>query len=238
MYDIKPLEEEWNKYQKNKRKPWIIVIVTSLLIIMVVFYVFNNKLYDFSSLLNMSIFQSKTTSTVNILDERAAVVNTALLSLEISKIKKNMPIIKPVENETNLVDIPILDVSGRIMGDDTVKSNLFKERKTVHLNIIETTNVTAYKDVERRFYESHDTDDSLFLAKSYYKKGQYKKAEHWAYETNKINANIAESLFIFVQAKVKLGKKNEALSILSKYIKKTNSYEARHLLSKIENNQL
>ena len=237
MYDIKPLEEEWNKYQKNKRRPWIIAIVTSLLIVIIVFYTFSNKLYDFRSLVDMSIFQSKTTSKVNVIDE-SIVVNTALLSLEISKTKKNISIIKPVENETNLVDIPILDVSGRIIRDDTVKSNVLKKRKTVHLNIIETTNVTAYKDVERRFYESHDTDDSLFLAKSYYKKGQYKKAEHWAYETNKINANIAEGLFIFVQAKVKLGKKNEALSILSKYIKKTNSYEARHLLSKIENNQL
>jgi len=240
MYDIKPLEEEWKIYQKNKRMPWLIGILVAIIIGIVSFYAFSNTLYNFNTLSNLSIFKKKETSKViNLASHKSiGVVNNALLSLETNSLKVSIPITKQIENENILVDIPILDINERTPVSYTTTNSVSKERKKVHLNIIETTNVTAYKDVERRFRESHDTDDSLFLAKSYYKKGKYKKAEYWAYETNKINANIAEGLFIFVKAKVKLGKRNEALSILGKYIKRTNSYEAKNLLNKIENHRL
>ena len=138
------------------------------------------------------------------------------------------------KNEENtLVDLPILDVTQNATIDEFPK-----ERKKIHLDIIETSAVSAYKDVEKRFLISHDVDDALFLAKSYYKKGNYKKAEYWAYETNKLNENNTASLFIFIKSKIKLGKKEEGLSMLRTYIKKTNDEDARALLSEIENNRL
>ena len=98
--------------------------------------------------------------------------------------------------------------------------------------------MTAYEDVEKRFAQSNDIDDALFLARSYYKKENYKKSESWAYEVNKLDSNLEEGLLIFIKSKVKLGRKNDALSILSNYLKKTNSIEAKNLLYKIENNKL
>jgi tetratricopeptide (TPR) repeat protein len=103
---------------------------------------------------------------------------------------------------------------------------------------METSSVTAYKDVEKRFSQSHDIDDALFLARSYYKKGNYKKAEHWALETNKVDPNMEESILIFVKSKIKLGRKNEAISILKSYLKRSNSQEAINLLHHIENNKI
>ncbi len=129
-----------------------------------------------------------------------------------------------------LVDIPILD--GRQEERSNASGNV---RKKIHLDIIKTTNVTAYKDVEKRFKQSHDVDDSLFLARSYYKKGNYKKSEYWALETNKVDSNIEESMLIFVKSKMKLGRKNEAKNILTTYIRKSNSPEAKKLLYRIEN---
>jgi tetratricopeptide (TPR) repeat protein len=108
-----------------------------------------------------------------------------------------------------------------------------KPHKKIHLNIIETTNVNAYKDVAARFRQSHETDDSLFLAKAYYRKGNYKKAEYWALQTNKVNGNIEETWLIFIKSKVKLGHKNEAIRILTEYVKRSNSPQARILLEKM-----
>jgi len=132
-----------------------------------------------------------------------------------------------------LVDIPILDDT-----KEPISEEIPEVKKRVHLKIIESTSVTAYKDVEKRFLESHDIDDSLFLAKSYYKKGNYKKAEYWALQTNKLDENIEESLLIFVKSKMKQGSKNEAIAILTDYVKKSNSQEAKNLLYRIKNDKL
>ena len=131
--------------------------------------------------------------------------------------------------------------SMEIVEDIPIPENVktIKEPKVkMHLNIIETTSLSAYKDVAKRFNQSHDTDDSLFLAKSYYRKGNYKKAEYWALQTNKVNENIEESWLIFAKSKVKLGRKNEAIRILTVYIKKSNSVEAKSLLDKIKKGTL
>ena len=137
-------------------------------------------------------------------------------------------------------DLPISEDIGTIKEPKVrIETTTIEEpRKKMHLDIIETTSVSAYKDVAKRFHQSHDTDDSLFLAKSYYRKGNYKKAEYWALQTNKVNDNIEESWLIFVSSKVKLGHKNEAIRILTTYIKRSNSAEARSLLYKIKKGTL
>jgi tetratricopeptide (TPR) repeat protein len=146
----------------------------------------------------------------------------------IAVVEKNVK--KPVNI---LVDVPLLDDT-----NDPVYEEISEDRPKVALDIVESTSVTAYKDVERRFLQSHEIDDALFLARSYYKRGDYKKAEYWALETNKLDENSEESLFIFVKSKVKLGRRNEAVKILSDYIKMTNSQEGKKLLYMIENNKL
>jgi len=111
-----------------------------------------------------------------------------------------------------------------------------KPRKKMHLNIVESSSVSAYKDVERRFYQSHDTDDSLFLAKSYFRKGNYNKSEFWALQTNKVNSNIEESWLIFAKSKVELGRTNEAIRILTNYVKRSHSSAANNLLNALKKN--
>jgi len=77
----------------------------------------------------------------------------------------------------------------------------------------------------------------LFLAKSYYKKENYKKAEQWALEANKMDGTLEESFLIFVKAKIKLGQINEAKSLLNQYLKHSESKDTRVLLNKIQNNK-
>jgi len=236
MYDIKPLEEEWKKYRKKKMKPWYIgSMILIVLLFMIVFFSDNSKI-NFNVLsvyLNTlkSSVSSKEVKNKNVEHAKSdIVVNAPLLRIEVENQTIDAPDTLEDTPANILVDIPILD------GKQDARSRASgKSRKKIHLDIIKTTNVTAYKDVERRFKVSHDTDDSLFLARSYYKKGSYKKSEYWALQTNKVNPNLEESMLIFVKSKMKLGRKHEARNILTAYLKKSNSHEAKKLLYSIEN---
>lgn len=240
MYDIKQLESEWKKYRKKKLKPWLIAVV-GLIVLSILGVVFlpNTKI-DFSKFDTSFIMTSNSTPSedkkvenTNRKIESNLLVNDALTKLEIEKSVMDQVNTAANDSTNTFVDIPILDGKQ----EEGVRYGQ-KGKAKVHLDIVGTTSVTAYKDVEKRFSKSHETDDSLFLARSYYKKGNYKKSEHWALETNKIDSNIEESMLIFVKSKVKLGKRNEAISILKSYLKKSNSQEARNLLYRIENNKI
>lgn len=245
MYDIKPLESEWKKYRKKRQKPWYIggFIFFILALLAIVFS--GNINIDLSRLTayfhtvkSNSLPTTKKVQSNVLLDQALEVLETDNpITIETAEEKKDIVIetteMKQATTPNILVDIPVLEEV-----QQPVIENESKDRKKVHINIIETSSVTAYKDVEKRFLQSHDVDDSLFLAKSYYKKGLYKKAEYWALETNKIDENIEESVLIFVKAKAKLGHKNEAVSILTNYISKTPSQEARNLLFRIKNDTL
>lgn len=236
MYDMRPLEEEWKRYRKKKLKPWYLGTIVIVFLLVLIFFFSNNSKVNLNAFTDYVNTFKKSVSfeeekNVNVSQIKSnVVINGPLMRLEIEK----TPIDEPETVEDTpaniLVDIPILD------GNENQHSKVSgKARKKMHLNIIKTTNITAYKDVERRFKQSHDIDDSLFLARSYYKKGNYKKSEYWALETNKVNSNIEESILIFVKSKIKLGRKNEARNILTTYIKRSNSQEAKKLLYRIEN---
>jgi len=247
MYDIKPLEEKWKKYKKKQRKPWYTFFAVIIFILLFSLAFFNYKENDF--------FNFNDTNKVKKVTEQstALVINKALTKLEIKKTEipmnfetKPMTVISsengsmeivedmPIPEERTKADKPKIDITTIEKPKvETKTSTVEKPHKKIHLNIIETTNVSAYKDVAARFRQSHETDDSLFLAKVYYSKGNYKKAEYWALQTNKVNGNIEESWLIFVKSKVKLGHKNEAIRILREYVKRSNSPQARILLEKM-----
>ena len=237
MYDIKPLEKQWEQYRKKKRRPWYVLIFTISFLLLIILGFLKYNLTDFFKLNDNKNVEIVTNSTTIL------TTNKALSSSEMKKPKaddvldvaevKPMPVISDNDHAEKVDDLPISEdiKKPRVKIETTV---IEEPRKKVHLNIIETTSLSAYKDVEKRFNQSHDTDDSLFLAKSYYRKGSYEKAEYWALQTNKVNGNIEESWLIFAKSKVKLGRKNEAIRILTAYIKKSNSSQAKSLLHKIK----
>lgn len=240
MYDIKQLESEWKKYRKKKLKPWLIASVGLIVLSILGIILLPNTKIDFNKFDTSFMMTSNSTPSEDKKVERSnrktesnLLINDALTTLEIEKSVMDQVDTAANDSTNTFVDIPILDGKQ----EEGVRYGQ-KGRAKVHLDIVETASITAYKDVEKRFSKSHDTDDSLFLARSYYKKGNYKKSEHWALETNKIDSNIEESMLIFVRSKVKLGKRNEAISILKSYLKRSTSQEARNLLSRIENNKI
>ena len=240
MYDIKPLEEEWKQYKKNKKKPYLISLAALTLFIVSIFSFFN---YKDISLPKFESLNSNNTSKITEKKSSLVLLDNPLLGVQIKKkeLHENIkPIVKLNIEKTrksvdNIPTLPIVDAipileenpkrkvaKKKSKNIKVSRRNIEKPRKKMHLNIIESSSVSAYKDVEKRFYQSHDTDDSLFLAKSYYRKGNYKKSEYWSLQTNKVNSNIEESWMIFAKSKVKLGRKNEAMRILTNYVKRSN----------------
>ena len=243
MYDIRPLEEEWKKYNKKKRRPWFVLLFSILIILLLSLTFLNYKEIDFLE------FYDKSKSETVINESTALLIDKALTTLETKRPKvseilqttetKSMKVTSNENGSIEIIDeLPISEDAKTIKKPKLNIEVEEKPRKKMHLDIIETSSVSAYKDVAKRFAQSHDTDDSLFLAKSYYRKGNYKKAEYWALQTNKVNDNIEESWLIFAKSKVKQGQKNEAISILTTYIKKSNSLQAKNLLNKIKKGTL
>ena len=201
MYDIKPLEAEWKRYRKKKLMPWyglLIVIIT----VLIGFVFYGKKII----LPNLNIpFETKVDIETKV-DKKdnsnLTVLTPSYLSSEINDIERSSlsstKFSEGVLNEAKnipepLVEIPILD-------------DLPVEKKNVggsknYIEIRDTTNSSAYRDVEDRFIQSNNVDDALFLAKSYYKSGNYTKSEFWSLEANKLDPNLEESIFIFVKSK-------------------------------------
>ncbi len=240
MYDIKPLENDWKKYKLKKRKPlYVFIVIVFFSSILLYIYLLNSSkgftIFDKFSKQIDNFSKSKSNSVQAPSNSQGSIlINSSLNNLELYEtieVRREQTINSSTEL---LVDIPILDVEETPL----IESSVSKSKGKVHLDIFETTSVTAYEDVERRFRQSGDIDDALFLAKSYYKKGDFEKSEYWALETNKLNSSSEESFFIFVKSKAKLGNMNEAVAILNSYLNRTNSHEARTLLNELKNGKI
>lgn len=243
MYDMRQLELEWKKYRKKKLRAWYIFFLILMLLSGATLFFFNSTKIDLSTV-NDYFHKEKDTLTLQgepngmQRQEEKNINSTVLVADDFKRLELEDTVIEAVDTAAHktsgiLVDIPILDESKEAMDTEAPQS-----RKKVHLEIIESNSMGAYKDVENRFNQSHNIDDALFLAKSYYNNGNYEKAEYWALQTNRLDETVEESLLIFVKSKLKLGNKNEAISILNSYLKKANSQEAQKLLYQIENDKL
>ena len=107
------------------------------------------------------------------------------------------------------------------------------ERPKVHLQVNEAKNSQVVKQIERRFLTTRDYDDAIYLAKHYYRKKLYKKAEYWAMQANTIDTAQEESWLIFAKAKAKRGRRVDALKVLQAYYERSGSARAKDLIDRI-----
>lgn len=243
MYDIAFLEKEWKRYKKRKRRPFMIVGFVIVLLGGGIAFLYQEKDLHISSL-----WKDYYHTIEKVEPEKLSFVSSMPLT-EIEVKTEEKP--QVIENSEEIVeDLPLAD-DRPIRKKPRVKMNIVttemstiqhdekeKPHQRKYLAIKESNSVSAYREVAERFRETKDTDDSLFLARTYYKMRKYKKAAYWALQTNNVDSTIEESILIFVKAKVKLGHKNEAIRILAKYVKGSNSPEARLLLKEIKKGKL
>lgn len=216
MYDIKTLEEEWKRYKRKQMRPWIILLFVAVLVIVAVLFTDKTTFEKMVPKIQKEKAEEKPVSTVYI----------------------DGPILKPEEKRVSHYPenpLPVEAVSAVSERSSSTKKTK-RSKSKLHIEVVEAGHSSndAYKEVAKRFRMGHDPDDSLFLAKAYYLKGMYKKAEYWALQTNKVNEDIEESWLVFAKAKAKQGHRNEAIRVLNEYIKRTDSAEAKIVLNKIK----
>ncbi len=264
MYDIKHLEEEWKRYKKKKRRPWYLFISALLIIAgsMAGLVVYKDDLWQLlkeksTKKANLQVqlqiplqpeIGNETNQSAKIKNESnqsAILINEPISALEIYPPKEKQDTVTAPETylEENPYDsakeVPVFEEEATPQAsiDQPIPKQEIQKQK-IHLNIVETTSISAYQEVEKRFYESRDVEDALFLARNYFNQNKYQKAEYWALQANKINNNIEESWMIFIKSKLKLGRKNEAMHTLTAYIQRTDSKQAKKLLEQIKNGSL
>lgn len=82
----------------------------------------------------------------------------------------------------------------------------------------------------KRFSQSHNPALGIVIAKLYYEKRIFKLSYKFALEVNAIDETNIQSWLIAAKSLYKLGKKDDAMSMLESYIQKTHSSSAHKVL--------
>jgi len=90
------------------------------------------------------------------------------------------------------------------------------------------------QDVISRFKKNKNPALSLFVAKRYYKIGNYQQAYNYALITNELDNNIEDSWLIFAKSLYKLDQKDMAIKTLKAYIQESGSVKAKITLDQME----
>jgi len=248
MHNIELLEKQWKRYQIKKYFS-LIAVALFLLIGSIIFNMFDTKISNDSLIAkqsnmiaahnaydkeNLPFFTHGAIEIIEPAFSEHQVLDTAVIKQESNTTEE--------VNDTNNTDRSVIAES-KYNSKSNLSTNNIQADKEEHskqkikINLEQTTDINSITDVMRRFYESKDPNDSLFLAINYYEQNDYSKAFYWAIETNKITEDLEESWLIMAKSKAKMGDRNEAIRILRAYAAKTNSKKALDLLNQIETNQ-
>ena len=259
MYDIPELEKKWRKYKRKKiQKPLFLglgalVLIGGISIVSKTYFADNDKTTVAQKNSNSANVQPATPA---VQPQNSGIIitktptNGAQTNNQVAQNSANQnPLIaaKPSQPEpepqidlsnAKIVkpDLPKDDI--RVIGFDDKKD---KQQAKSDLNsvVIPKKSEEAIQEQERiaeleeSFKSTQDPKDSLEIAKYYYKKGNFKKAETWAINTNNIDGDIEESWLIFAKARAKQGFRVDAIKVLQSYYDETKSSNAKELLDKL-----
>lgn len=94
------------------------------------------------------------------------------------------------------------------------------------------------QDVIKRFKKNKNPALSLFVAKRYYRIGNYQQAYNYALMTNELNSNIEDSWLIFAKSLYKLDQKEMAIKTLKTYYDDSGSVKAKITLDQMQKGTL
>jgi hypothetical protein len=244
MHNIELLEKQWRRYQIKKYFP----LIAGALILLITIFSFsilpdskisNNSSYKAYNQENLPFYVH---GAINVMEPIISEKDTvAIAENKQNEQEFNMTTIEEVKNTKDVIKSTAFEAK------NDFKTNLLPNNMSTHtneyarqkikINLEQTTDINSITDVMRRFYESKDPNDSLFLAINYYEQNDYSKAFYWAIETNKITEDLEDSWIIMAKSKAKMGDKNEAMRILRAYAAKKDSKKALSLMEQIETNQ-
>ncbi len=258
MRNIQDLEKRWLKYKIKSFIPHILLSLMAIISVALLFSIFNKQLVNKTSeVILLNDKEQKVVKTKVIEDVKVAPIKPQITIKELKKEAKK--IIERADDK--LILAPSLDFiksirtnSTKSYSSDDFQQTQKKEeipkkkikRKTLkHKPIVQQTQPKKIliqrqetqadiNHVIKRFQKNNNPALSLFIAKKYYKLGDYKQAYNYALLTNQINNSIEQSWIIFVKSLIKLNKRDQAINILKNYIKHSQSANAKVLLDDIK----
>jgi len=148
-----------------------------------------------------------------------------ILTPQIPSMQPKTPVQKPERKKPKML-ITLTD-------KNAVATEAPQEHKQIKLQMVDTRNQAVVKEIEQRFPLTKDYDDAMYLAKYYYGKRKYKKAEYWAMQANAIDSTQEESWIIFGKAIAKRGHRADALRVLQAYYDRSGSIRVKELIDRI-----
>ena len=201
---FKPLEEKWERYNRKRRKPFYLYTLLFIVLGGISVFLFLNQAFILKK------FNDNTADKTSLKVSSPVLLDIAFNTLALKKgnHQNNTMMFerqkKPVKQNNNPMEAS--DVFIEVTDAEQVekKSSLSRKRskKKIQIEVTEISS-SSYKAVEERFAYAPDSDDSLFLARGYYKRKNYRKAAYWALQTNKLDGGIEESWLIFARGKSK-----------------------------------
>ena len=119
----------------------------------------------------------------------------------------------------------------KVVSGKDIEKNHSEEPKKINFK---STNSNYMPIMKRKFEQNKNPREAILIAKAYYHAGNYIESEKWALTANNLDKENSESWLLFAKSKAKLGKRKEALKVLSTYYKKSKSPEVRELIDKIK----
>ena len=93
-------------------------------------------------------------------------------------------------------------------------------------------------NLKPKFDSTNDIKYAILLAEEFYKQNDYENAIKWAFTINSIDENEVKGWVIFAKAKYKIGKKEDALTVLNALQEKNRSASIEELIEQIKKETL
>ncbi|MCW8838032.1 MAG: CDC27 family protein [Thiovulaceae bacterium] len=251
MHNIHELEQRWFKYKVKLLLPYIIVITFSIILVITLIFITDSQ-YKYNSInsndqdkiINKPIAdvepKKEIKQTIVKKSEEKIIVNEKDTQAAKLTLSPSLDFMKKLKTDSvNSYDNTDVYVSEKFIEEKPKTTKVIKNikpkkvtSKKINISTRETQN--DIQQVIKRFKKNNNPALSLFVAKKYYKLGDYEKAYNFALITNEINNEIEQSWIIFAKSLVKLKKKDLAIRTLTKYIRHSHSGNAKVLLDDIK----
>ncbi len=240
MYEIEELEAQWRRFRRKRylRQGLIALGIFFLLGLPIVYVSYKGE-------------REKKNTIVNIKNDKGIVNSSKKVSAPVTKVKKfalaSLPSVKPLQPEVPSMQSQssnrVLPQKPRVkrpkMTISFVEPSTSKKipnsikKSSMRMETVNVADISVIHKLEKRFPLSRDYDDAMYLAKYYYGKRNYRKAEYWAMQANTIDSSQSESWMIFAKAKAKQGHRREALKVLQAYYDRYGNMEVKLLIDRI-----
>jgi hypothetical protein len=249
MINTKELEKRWYKYKAKTFTLFLSVVMVIILLPYLFYYIYSHFNTTKESDISRKSDFNQTAKVVAKPKEQSGINNSNSLKKEKLLLSPTIPVID-IDNENRKREYPVKKISkstkklikakksATLSAQELAIINgkdLKKEKKKINF---QHSNANYIEVMLQKFKQNKNPREALLLAKAYYQKKDYIESEKWSLIANNLNKNLEESWLIFAKSKAKLGKRREALKILSSYYKTTQSSQAKALIEKIKSRSI